>query len=420
MSNGTENPPPSPDPGGVQTDPGGNSTYTVNCGDFCDSCDRQCKDCKENCQQGKPLCSGQGPQTNMLILTCWFDSRSADKALSREITFYGQRVDLAETQGLGDAFTHVVSIEGANLVKGPVCITTHVHGINPGTWKVTARIAGDEGTSLVPGRVVGRNRMVFNETLRPTGTAWLVKDGVPGLVRFAWLILVGLGVTIGLAIQLATLNHQLVGIGRALEISLVAIAAGSIGAKIWFALKHRRPWSKIVTAGMCVQGFLVGTALAMTAGLLFAQVPLGIFYDATAPGLFLGLAVGRIGCFFGGCCAGRPTRSPWGVWSSDGHLGTRRVPTQILESVACFAIGFADLFAEGRLALPGAIFVASWVLYTLCRETLLFPLRAESRECPRMHKGQKRVFIKNSPLNPFARPSDSCGVLHDPYRETTQ
>ena len=37
-------------------------------------------------------------------------------------------------------------------------------------------------------------------------------------------------------------------------------------------------------------------------------------WAVTAPGLLVAMAVGRVGCFFAGCCGGPPTASRWGVW----------------------------------------------------------------------------------------------------------
>lgn len=57
--------------------------------------------------------------------------------------------------------------------------------------------------------------------------------------------------------------------------------------------------------------------------------------------LMLGIAVGRTGCFWAGCCVGRPTDSRWGTWSSDRCLGIRRIPTQFLDALQAFAIAWA-------------------------------------------------------------------------------
>jgi phosphatidylglycerol:prolipoprotein diacylglycerol transferase len=201
-----------------------------------------------------------------------------------------------------------------------------------------------------------------------------------------------------------------------LQVSLCAIAAGSVAAKIWFVLKKQRPWGSFITSGMCVQGFLVGTAVVSLMGLLVLHMQIGGFYDATAPGLFFGLAIGRFGCFFGGCCAGRPTGSRWGVWSSDGRLGIRRIPTQLLESFACFLIGVAALSMQERLALPGALFLASWVAYTLFRQSLIFSLRAESLE-PSIHPGLGPEALET---HSGLVHSEVCGILHDEHQLATE
>lgn len=92
------------------------------------------------------------------------------------------------------------------------------------------------------------------------------------------------------------------------------------------------------------------------------------------------MAIGRPGCLLGGCCAGRPTRSRWGLWSSDRRVGTRRVPVQLLEAAtaAVIAAGALALFLSEPLPLPGALLVGALAVYTLARQ-LLFPLRGELR-----------------------------------------
>lgn len=62
-----------------------------------------------------------------------------------------------------------------------------------------------------------------------------------------------------------------------------------------------------------------------------------------APALALGEAVGRIGCFFNGCCAGTKCDL---AWSIDG-----RHPAQLYSSVAALAIYFALRALENRVPL---------------------------------------------------------------------
>jgi phosphatidylglycerol---prolipoprotein diacylglyceryl transferase len=92
------------------------------------------------------------------------------------------------------------------------------------------------------------------------------------------------------------------------------------------------------------------------------------------------MAVGRVGCFFAGCCGGPPTASRWGVWSSDQRVGARRIPTQLLESLLAVSLGLLVLVAVlGHGSADGAFFGAGLAAYTLGRQGLL-RLRAEPRK----------------------------------------
>ena len=166
-------------------------------------------------------------------------------------------------------------------------------------------------------------------------------------------------------------------VGPMWTVALVAIVVGIIGAKVWFIVLHRREHRR---EGWCIQGFIASAPLAAAIMLAVLHVPAGVFLDATAPGLLVGLAVGRVGCFFAGCCGGPPTASRWGVWSSDQRVGARRIPTQLLESVLALSLGLLVLVAVlGHGPADGAFFVAALAAYTLGRQGLL-RLRTEPRK----------------------------------------
>jgi phosphatidylglycerol---prolipoprotein diacylglyceryl transferase len=85
------------------------------------------------------------------------------------------------------------------------------------------------------------------------------------------------------------------------------------------------------------------------------------------------MAIGRPGCFWAGCCAGRPTTSGRGIWSSDRRVGCRREPAQLLEALASLIIGAGVLAAVLLAGLPrsGPVAVAGLAAYTLCRQFIL-------------------------------------------------
>jgi len=92
------------------------------------------------------------------------------------------------------------------------------------------------------------------------------------------------------------------------------------------------------------------------------------------------MAVGRVGCFFAGCCGGPPTASRWGVWSSDQRVGACRIPTQLMELVLAGILGLGALAVVlNHGTADGAIFVAALSAYTLVRQGILH-LRAEARK----------------------------------------
>ena len=126
---------------------------------------------------------------------------------------------------------------------------------------------------------------------------------------------------------------------------------------------------------------LVGSPLVAVAALVIQGLPVAAFLDAVTPGVFLAVAIGRVGCFFAGCCAGRVTGSRLGLWSSDRKVLARRIPTQIIEGAAGRAIaGIATVVILGHVPrVDGAIFLASPAAYFLVRQSLM-RLRAERRD----------------------------------------
>jgi phosphatidylglycerol:prolipoprotein diacylglycerol transferase len=191
------------------------------------------------------------------------------------------------------------------------------------------------------------------------------------------MTLVALGMAVALALQSILAAHVDLAVVPVWISTVVAIIAGALGAKGWYIAKH---WREHRFEGWCIQGFIV--AASLTALLLFAiqQQPTGPILDVTAPGLMLGLAIGRLGCFFAGCCGGPPTASRWGIWSSDQRVGARRVPTQLLESGLALSLGLAALAMDvGHRPMGGELFIGVLAAYTLGRQWIL-TLRVEPRQ----------------------------------------
>ena len=323
----------------------------------------------------------------ILAVTYWFDPAPHPGPYPVTVRFSGRRVDVIGRLQSGDRFVQDETIEEVVPGSGPISLTTRVRGINPGEWLVTARMLGsaypahgprEQGNTTPvagpPGPIARfwRRWAPSAESAEHVRTCPTPFARVPGIFPGIWGAMVTLGIAVALVI-----SRDPLAVGPVWTVSLVAIAVGIAGAKGWFIVLHRHEHR---IEGWCIQGFITGAILAVTILLVVLDMPVGVFLDVTAPGLLVAMAVGRVGCFFAGCCGGPPTASRWGVWSSDQRVGARRIPTQLLESVLALSLGLGVLVAlVSHGPAGGAFFVAGLAAYTLGRQGLL-RLRAEPRK----------------------------------------
>jgi phosphatidylglycerol---prolipoprotein diacylglyceryl transferase len=328
----------------------------------------------------------------VLAVTYWFDPSPHPGPYPVTVRFSGRRVDVIGRLQSGDRFVLDETIAEVIPGSGPISLTARVHGINPGEWAVTAHMleaalparrqrshtpASPEAGLLHPAAPFWRRWAPSAESVEHVRTCPTPFARVPGILPGIWGAMVTLGIAVALVLQFLVISGDHLAVGLWLLVSLVAIAVGIAGAKVWFIIVHRREHR---IEGWCVQGFIAGATLAAAILLMVLHVSAGVFLDVTAPGLLIAMAVGRVGCFFAGCCGGPPTASRWGVWSSDQHVGARRIPTQLLELVLALSLGLGVLVAVvGHGPAGGAFFIAALAAYTLGRQGLLH-LRAEPRK----------------------------------------
>ncbi len=339
------------------------------------------------------------PEREALVVTHWFDSGGEGLASSPTIRLIGRRVGVTGKPGPGDSFTHEEAVEGILPGTGPVSVTSWVYGLEPGEWNVSGQLIRSP-TQTGSQRTLDHRTRTSTEPLRraawswrrwalsaspetPVKTRWALLAPLarmPGVLPGSWTALAALGAALALLTQALILSNENLSVTRGLTVSLIAIVVGMIGAKLWYRVLHPAPWRDSLRQGWTVDGFLVLAPLTALVLLPLFGLPVGAFLDASAPGIFFAVAIGRIGCFFTGCCAGRCTRSRWGLWSSDRRIGARRLPAQLLESAAGLIIGAValTLVVLGVPDLDGVVFGASFAVYIGIRQ-LLLRIRAESR-----------------------------------------
>jgi len=257
----------------------------------------------------------------ILAVTYWFDPEPhSDPSYPMTIRFSGRRVDTKGRTQQKDRFVQDETIEKVVPRSGPISLTARVHGINPGEWAVTVQVLGsahpaqkarkhEQTTAPVhpPGPIarLWREWAPVVEPSKPVHTCLTPFARVPGILPGIWAAMVALGMVVALALQSLVISRDLV-VGSWWLVTLGAIVVGILGAKVWYIVLYHR------LAGWCIQGFVTGASVTATLLLVVLHVPIGVFLDATAPGLLVAMAVGRVGCFFAGCCGGPITGSRWG------------------------------------------------------------------------------------------------------------
>lgn len=322
----------------------------------------------------------------ILTATYWFDPGSEGEPYSTTIQFRGRRTRVNGKPSTRDSFVKDETIDGVIPGSGPLSVTTRVSGVNPGRWIVTAEPVARGGARAkarppASGADAGVRPPWPWVPVRPTD-ATLLKTAVaplarvPGVIPGVYSAMVALGMVVGLFVLVAIAGSAGVARGPLVVASLSALFVGLIGGKTLFVVQQRGKRFE----GWCIQGFIAGVAVAGTIALALGGLPAGLVLNASAPALFVGIAVGRPGCFLAGCCCGRPTAARWGLWCSDQRIGTRRIPTQLIEALLALVIGVVTLllFTNARSLLPGALLVGAIAAYALGRQFIL-PLRSEPR-----------------------------------------
>lgn len=349
--------------------------------------------------RSQPLAS-DAVEPEALVVTHWFDAGDDGDAYSATIRLRGQRVGIRGRPKPGETFAQEDRIERIVPGSGRVSISAWVYGLAPGDWNVTGDLVrprqhtrwhrgSDRGQrfSTEPLHQAAwswRRWTVSTIPAATMSTRWALPAPlawIPAVIPGSWPLLGTVAIAVAFITQAAILARENLPVGESLVVSLLAVAFGLVGAKVWYAVLHPGPWRRAILGGWAVDGFLAVCFAVGVAALLAFHLPVGAVLDATAPGLFFAVAIGRIGCFLTGCCAGRCTSSRWGVWSSDRRVGARRIPAQLLESGAGLLIGVVAgfLVLGDAPGIDGLVFVASFGAYIVVRQ-LLLRLRAERRE----------------------------------------
>jgi phosphatidylglycerol:prolipoprotein diacylglycerol transferase len=167
------------------------------------------------------------------------------------------------------------------------------------------------------------------------------------------------------------------------DLGFYLILGGILGARLLYVLINPRYFLEHpLEIFMFWKGglvFLGGAIVGAICGYVFLRKrnqPLWPWLDAVAPGLALGQAVGRLGCFAAGCCYGTKCTLPWAVtFTHPDSLAPLYVPlhpTQIYHSLAGLVTFIFLLVAKKRLKGSGQLMGLFLILYAFFRFSIEF------------------------------------------------
>ena len=133
---------------------------------------------------------------------------------------------------------------------------------------------------------------------------------------------------------------------------------------------------KIWNGGLVFFGGFCAAVIGTFICIKIKNLPLWPTADIIAPGIALGHVLGRIGCFFAGCCHGRECDLPWAIQFSHPEslapLGVLLHPTQIYSAVSNLIIFFFLLFLFNHKKFDGMVFLVYIMLYSSARSIVEF------------------------------------------------
>ena len=195
---------------------------------------------------------------------------------------------------------------------------------------------------------------------------------------------------------------------RVYDLGLWMLLAAIVGSKALMLFTEpgyrENPWRlfslDFLRSGGVFYGGFLGAAAVGYFLIRRYKLPWWKTADAFAPGIALGNAVGRQGCFAAGCCWGKPTLAPWGVHFTElGHevTGVPTVvshlddpaqqalwaeklgglfqpvhlhPTQLYESLGALLVFLFLLWLHRRKRFSGQVILCYAALYAVMRFTI--------------------------------------------------
>ncbi|MCJ7772827.1 MAG: prolipoprotein diacylglyceryl transferase [Desulfobacterales bacterium] len=168
---------------------------------------------------------------------------------------------------------------------------------------------------------------------------------------------------------------------KILDLAFYILIAAIVGSRIFYVATNLKAYLtapleifKIWNGGLVFYGGFIAAFITALIYMRIKNMPVWKTTDIMAPPLALGQTLGRLGCFFAGCCYGEACELPWAVTFTRpdtlAPIGISIHPTQLYSALSNFII-FIFLFSfRKKKKFEGQLFWTYVFLYGVTRSII--------------------------------------------------
>ena len=187
-------------------------------------------------------------------------------------------------------------------------------------------------------------------------------------------IMIALGILFAVILSFYTFKQRKFKSDFIFELLIWMIPLAIIGARLYYLIFNNGPWGKeafaIWNGGLAVYGAVIGGAIGVMIFCIIRKQNFFAIADVIVPCLILGQGIGRIGCYFAGCCYGVETSVHSFPISLKIDDGTWHLATMLYESFFDLIFCLVLVLMLRKISQRGIILGSYLIMYGVLRTVL--------------------------------------------------
>lgn len=141
-----------------------------------------------------------------------------------------------------------------------------------------------------------------------------------GSLHISWYgVIIAFSMIVAIVLCIPNCKKRGVKIDDIISLALWVIPFAIIGARLYYVIFFTHDYTfvealKIWDGGMAIYGGIIAGAIVVVCWCLIKKKNIAMIMDVIAPSVIIAQAIGRIGCYFAGCCYGIEVTNPKYMW----------------------------------------------------------------------------------------------------------